>query len=542
MTAEPDFDAAYQEAELARLAQLSQFAYGKERKETAKRLGVPVVFLDKEIDARRSPGDTANGQGRPLELPDVEPWDRPVDGAALIGDLVAKIREFVSLGDHDALAVALWIIHAFAYETAFHSPRLAITSPTPRCGKSSLLRCIGRLAPRPLATSNISAPALFRVIEKARPTMLVDEIDQVDEEKRRELVGIINSSHCRLDACVVRTVAVGDDHEPRAFSTWAPIALAAIGQLPITWIDRSIVIRMKRRAKNEPIERMRLDRDQGFNALARKCARWAVDHAHALSRADPATPLQLNDRAADNWRHLIGIADLAGGAWPEQARAAAVALSTDAEGEAEALGVMLLADLQTVFAAASNDALWTETIVDRLKTMIERPWPELGRGKGITGKRLADMLRAFGVRSRQIKDGSVNRWGYRRSDLSEAWSRYCAEASPALQSATPLQPTEFVAFGDSQNTTAKKPVADRNRLEATESAVGSVVADCTPPSGKGEDVDHAELTLDDLDQGAGEGGFTCAYCRKPIAADGGFTATSSGQHLHNKCIDGWAGS
>jgi hypothetical protein len=216
MTAEPDFDAAYQEAELARLAQLSQFAYGKERKETAKRLGVPVVFLDKEIDARRSPGDTANGQGRPLELPDVEPWDRPVDGAALIGDLVAKIREFVSLGDHDALAVALWIIHAFAYETAFHSPRLAITSPTPRCGKSSLLRCIGRLAPRPLATSNISAPALFRVIEKARPTMLVDEIDQVDEEKRRELVGIINSSHCRLDACVVRTVAVGDDHEPRA--------------------------------------------------------------------------------------------------------------------------------------------------------------------------------------------------------------------------------------------------------------------------------------------------------------------------------------
>jgi hypothetical protein len=35
--------------------------------------------------------------------------------------------------------------------------------------------------------------------------------------------------------------------------------------------------------------------------------------------------------------------------------------------------------------------------------MAERPWPELGRGKGITGKRLADMLKGFGVRSRQIK-------------------------------------------------------------------------------------------------------------------------------------------
>ena len=177
MSTEPDFDGAYQEAELARLAQLSQFAYGKARKEAAKRLGVPVAFLDKEIEARRSPGDAANGQGRPLELPDLEPWGHAVAGAELIGAVVAKVREFVALGDHDAVAVALWIIHAHSFEPAFHSPRLAITSPTPRCGKSSLLRCIGRLAPRPLATSNISAPALFRVIEKAKPTLLVDEID-----------------------------------------------------------------------------------------------------------------------------------------------------------------------------------------------------------------------------------------------------------------------------------------------------------------------------------------------------------------------------
>ena len=93
------------------------------------------------------------------------------------------------------------------------------------------------------------------------------------------------------------------------------------------------------------------------------------------------------------------------------------------------------------------------------------------------------MLRAFGVRSRQIKDGSVNS-GAIAAPTSRKRGQGTARGFPALQFATPLQPTESVAIGDSQNTTAKKPVADRNRLGATGSAVGSVVADCTPRLGR----------------------------------------------------------
>ena len=42
-----------------------------------------------------------------------------------------------------------------------------------------------------------------------------------------------------------------------------------------------------------------------------------------LAEADPDVPDELHDRAADNWRPLLDIANAVGGDWPERARAAA---------------------------------------------------------------------------------------------------------------------------------------------------------------------------------------------------------------------------
>ena len=50
-------------------------------------------------------------------------------------------------------------------------------------------------------------------------------------------------------ARVLRTV--GDNHEVRAFSTWCPMALAAIGKLPDTLEDRSLRINFQRKKKTD---------------------------------------------------------------------------------------------------------------------------------------------------------------------------------------------------------------------------------------------------------------------------------------------------
>ena len=151
--------------EARRLAQLPPHEYDRVRKAEANRLGVRTATLDAAIDALRNADQTGDsvGKGHALVLPEPELWHEVVDGAELIADLVEQIACYVIISEHAAVAVALWTLHAHAHDAAFHSPRLTATSPTMRCGKSTLLRTIGRLVPRPLPTANITPAAMFRV-------------------------------------------------------------------------------------------------------------------------------------------------------------------------------------------------------------------------------------------------------------------------------------------------------------------------------------------------------------------------------------------
>ena len=187
-----------------------------------------VGTLDAERAKRQPPAEKPEGQGRALALPDPEPWPEPVDGAELLAALRDAIAAYAIMPVASAEAVALWLLHVHALAAFGISPRLAITSPEKRCGKTTLLDVIAKLVPRPLATANVGAAVVFRVIEAASPTLLIDEADTFLGEAD-ELRGSLNSGH-RLGGAVLR--CVGDDHEPRAFATFGACAIAMIGRTP----------------------------------------------------------------------------------------------------------------------------------------------------------------------------------------------------------------------------------------------------------------------------------------------------------------------
>lgn len=388
----------------------------------------PAGIVDAALAGTPKPG--RDGAGASLEIEDPEPWDDPVSGEQLLNEICEIFKRYVIFPEGGAQTAAIWAVQTYCIDAFDIAPILQIKSPEKRCGKTTLLDLLAVSVRRPILAASISPAAVFRSIEKWEPTLLIDEADAFMGGKE-ELRGILNAGH-RRGGSVVRTA--GDDHEPRLFDVFSPKAIAAIDDLPDTIEDRSIQIQLKRRLNHERVERFRRARvELELADLKRKATRWAQDYIEALAAADPSTPGELNDRAADSWRPLLAIADVAGGEWPALARAAAQAsIGEPGEGQAENVKIMLLEDLQEIFLEAGMpDAMTTAAILEKLHTVLERPWAEYGfKEKPLSPKSLGQLLRGFeGVRSKQLWIGGQNVKGYEREPLDDAWERYLSDAS-----------------------------------------------------------------------------------------------------------------
>jgi putative DNA primase/helicase len=409
--------------EIARLAKLSLLQYDRERKEAADRLKIRAPILDRLVEGERAKvGGDDGKQGRAISFPEPEPWPNSVAGSALLDAIAKAIGDYVIMPEHSRNAATLWVVHSYLLDRGLVSPRLAIRSPTKRCGKTTLLDVLGCLVLRPLPTASVTPAAIFRVVEAYRPAVLVDEADTFLRDND-ELRGVINSGH-RRGGSVLRTV--GDDHEPRAFSTYSACAIALIGKLPDTLHDRSVVIDLKRRLPSEEVKSFRPDRVDHLNVLARQISRWAQDHAATVAASDPEMPAGIYNREADNWRPLLAVANAAGGEWPVRARKA-IAESHAAEDDEGSRLELLLGDIRNIFTEQKVARITSLDLVESLKEIEGRPWAEYGKSrKPISQNQLARLLKGPGlaIAPDVLRAGEKRGRGYLLSQFTEAFERY----------------------------------------------------------------------------------------------------------------------
>lgn len=364
----------------------------------------------------------------------------------LLDEVVTLLTRHVMLPEGASEAVALWVAHTHAFDAAQITPRLFITSPEKQSGKSSLMILVEHLVRNPRYLSSISGSGIFRTIEAVHPTLLIDEADN-SVAKNDDTTAVLNSGHSRGGKALR---LVGPNYVPKEFSTCAPVAIAGIGRLRDTLEDRSIIIQMRRWQRHERRQRVRRDRMENALAISKKLEDWAKASLRDLTAMDdPFVPDELSDRAADNWRPLFSIADLAGGNWPDRARRAAVLLSgVSVQSDDGSITIQLLADIRTVFGCRGISRMHSEPLCEALSEMEDKPWGDWRNGLPISPHQLARLLKRHQIHPKMMRIGKPDRRGYDLDQFKVAFATYLPD-----ETATPQQPIDFNELESGQSAT-----------------------------------------------------------------------------------------
>ena len=277
-----------------------------------------------------------------------------------------------------------------------------------------------------------------------------------------DLRGILNSGHSRGWPYVRWDPKTRQREDCQTF---AMAIIGGIGDMPDTIEDRSVIIRLRRRAADEPVSQWRSRHAvPQLGELRERLHKWVRGHLDALADADPDLPVE--DRAADCWAPLVAIAEAAGGDWPERARRACKALTAGIDDPDDGTaGERLLADLRDIFGDAH--CLYTVTMLDRLHEIEEAPWTAWDKdGKPLSSRGFARLLRPYGVRTKDVREGGtgVQRKGLYREQLIDAWSRYAPTGDVRDNATSGREAPENIG---------PEPVAEQQKTSATPSATRS---------------------------------------------------------------------
>jgi putative DNA primase/helicase len=211
-------------------------------------------------------------------------------------------------------------------------------------------------------------------------------------------------------------------------------------------MDRSIEIAMQRKL-NEKVERLRRRDNDGHAELRRKCLRWANDNRKVLATIEPKLPEGLNDRAVDIWEPLLAIAEQVGGGWPKLAAEAAIAFSGGGAATEER-SVELLADIKAIFGASGEDEITTQALITALCADEERPWATWNKGKSISDRQVAKLLKQFPIVSEDVRPpGQGHAKGYKKARFLDPFERY-------------LSPTNHASFRSEGSQACERASAD----------------------------------------------------------------------------------
>lgn len=213
------------------------------------------------------------------------------------------------------VVVTLWAMGTYLYPQFPCYGHLWLNSPTTHSGKTKLLEVLWTLCYKSLEPQLEPTPAaLYRFPSAIGGTLLLDEVDNLDPEKRSAIISVLNSY---VSNGVVTRAMPGKNKKftLEILPVYCPKVIAGINNLSATLQDRCIKIFLHRKKKSEKVERFLPGTHQSLEPLRNQLEVWSVRDAQRIisaytTRDQLGVPSAADDRAKDILEPLFAIASV----------------------------------------------------------------------------------------------------------------------------------------------------------------------------------------------------------------------------------------
>ncbi|MCC6363153.1 MAG: DUF3631 domain-containing protein [Bryobacterales bacterium] len=370
----------------------------------------------------------------------------PEEEHRIVPMLEAFINDYGAIPmPHYALPIALWALGTHCFEKFHAFPYLTFTSTAPGAGKTRLLEVLECICSRARLKAKITLAGMCALIERDKPTLLIDQAERLSKNDHNDLMACILSGY---RAGLFVTVQSHGEAVDRPI--YCPKAFALLGDMLEAARDRSITIGMKPMRTRK--RWFRPEAQERGTTIQKRCAEVVeqfsdeIDDVYA-GIGDSAALHFLDPREEEIWTPLFVMGEVF---CPERRTELEIAAADIcAEKRAEPKRVAAREGKRLAQAASDGERLVTELLeitgpavgvrtndaLQRLKAIHNAPWRNYA-GEGLTDLKLADLVRPFGVAPRQFKISGKNLRGYLRADLEKAMRSVEGVAEPV----TPLPP------------------------------------------------------------------------------------------------------
>jgi hypothetical protein len=179
-----------------------------------------------------------------------------VDPAELLNSLLEAFMTYIEFDDDRYYVLsAIWVIGTYFYKRFGAYPYLFLNA-VKRSGKTKLLTILGLLSYNAVFSPNMSTASLYRLIQNAGCTLLLDETEDLNDPERRADFRSLLLSGYKRGAVVYRSEKDEEGRQtPTPFEVYGPKSLANIEGIEDVLEDRTIPIIMKRGRKRVIINR-----------------------------------------------------------------------------------------------------------------------------------------------------------------------------------------------------------------------------------------------------------------------------------------------